>query len=71
MGLRLLKNAVVTIKFQKCAFSTTKLDQLGPLMWPDGFQVNNYTVEAIRKLKTPTNITDLRSFPGPCSVIER
>lgn len=69
--LRLLSNAAVAPEFHKQAFVTTKTDYLGHIIRPAWLKVNNRTVGAIRPLKTPITVPDLRLFSGICNVCRR
>lgn len=71
MVLRLLKDVGVTLKLQKRAFFTNKVDYSGHIIRLGRLGVDSHTAEAICELKTTTTVTDLRSFLGLCNVLKR
>lgn len=67
--LELFKNAGVTLKPEKCFFFQKKIDYLRNVIRLGSLVVGPQATEAIEKLKTSSNLTELRSFPGRCNVL--
>src|SRR6266498_1735909 len=49
---------------EKCTFCTERVSFLGYVMTPQGIEVDNAKVKAIRSWPTPTTVTQVRSFHG-------
>lgn len=71
MALQLLKDAGVTLKLQKWAFFKNGIYYLDYIIWPVRLKVANHTKKAVRELKTPTAVTEVRSFLRFCYVFRR
>ena len=69
--LMLLQDAGVTIKLRKCFFFTDNIDYLGHVIRPGTLEIAPKATEAIKNLKPPKNVTELRSFLGLCNVFRR
>lgn len=55
--LSLIEGAGVTLKLEKCALFTNKIDYFGHFMQSGRLEVTNLTTDGIRDLKTPTTKT--------------
>lgn len=71
MVLRILRDAVVTLKHQERALSINRTDSLGNIIPPGLLKVANHTAEAIRELRTPTTVTGLRALVRLCYIFTR
>ena len=54
----------ITLNLQKCVYKVQKLERLGAVISKDGVQMSEKNIEAITKLKIPTNVSELRSVLG-------
>lgn len=62
--LQRLKNANLTVKEEKCEFQKSEIAFLGHKINKDGIAPMPAKLEAIRDLKEPSNIDELRKFLG-------
>jgi Reverse transcriptase (RNA-dependent DNA polymerase) len=62
--LRLLHEAGVSLKLQKCNFAAPKVPYLGFRVGTDGLELYESKTEAVRKAKPPANKAGLRRFLG-------
>ena len=62
--LEQLQKAGVTLNTDKCEFWRDKLTFLGHIVSKEGISPDPTKTEAIRKMSTPTNVTELRRFMG-------
>lgn len=62
--LKRLQNANLTLNESKCHFRKTAIEYLGHSVSAAGVRPNGDKIEAILKMKTPENISELRSFLG-------
>ena len=62
--LKRLSEAGQTLSKEKCQFSTKRVKFLGQLVDEEGLKPDPEKVAAIRSMKTPKNITELRRFLG-------
>ena len=69
--LRLLHNAGMTIKFNKCFFMHETIEYLGHVIRPSELRVADKTVAAVKQMKLPETKTQVRSFLGMCNVYRR
>lgn len=67
MVLKLLKEADVTLKLNKCALYTNRNDYYGYVIKPGLIEVANHTAEFTYELIAPTAVAELRSFLGLCN----
>ncbi|UYV75110.1 K02A2.6-like [Cordylochernes scorpioides] len=54
----------IKLKKEKCLFLQKEIEYLGHLVTEEGIRPLDHKVQAIQKAKTPTNISELRSFLG-------
>lgn len=57
-----------TIKLKKCKFFSNTINCLGHVIHLGQLMVSQHTIEGIRDLNPPTNITKLRTFLSLCNV---
>ena len=70
--LKRLSRWDITMKLPKCMFSTRTLPFLGFVVHAeDGISVDRSKVEAIVKLKAPTDVTGVKSVLGSCSFLRK
>ena len=62
--LHKLQEASVTLNEEKCEFSKPSVEFLGTLIDSEGVHASPKIVEAILKMKTPQDQTELRRFLG-------
>lgn len=62
-----LDNANLKLKAKKCNFFCKEVQFLGYVVSQDGIKTDPSKVEAIKANKTPTNVTELKSFLGLAS----
>ena len=62
--LEQLQKAGVTLNTDKCEFWRNKLTFLDHIVSKEGILPDPTKTEAIRKMNTPTNVTELRRFMG-------
>ena len=63
-GLLKLQEANLTLNEEKCEFSKPSVEFLGTLIDSEGVYVSPKKVEAVLKMKTPQDQTELRRFLG-------
>lgn len=68
-ALRMLLDAEVTLKLNNCQLFTDKIDYLGHIMRPGRLEAGIHTPDAIRGLKEPTIVTELRWLLGLCKSV--
>ena len=68
--LQQLKEVGLKLKPQKCAFAQSKIDYLGHTLSPQGVQLNNTKVAAVKKFRRPTSSTEV-SFLGMVNFYRR
>ena len=61
-GLLKLQEANLTLNEEKCEFSKPSVEFLGTLIDSEGVHVSPKKVEAVLKMKTPQDQTELRRF---------
>lgn len=71
MVSRLVKDASVALKLQKCASFTQGINHLDHIIRPSRLEVANRSADVIRNRKTPTTVTELQSFLGICNEFRR
>ncbi|WVZ52027.1 LOW QUALITY PROTEIN: hypothetical protein U9M48_003122 [Paspalum notatum var. saurae] len=59
-----LRNARLFANLEKCTFCTDRVGFLGYIVTPQGIEVDETKIDAIRSWPTPTTITQVRSFLG-------
>jgi transposase InsO family protein len=69
--LRLLRNAGISLKLQKCNFFQPRVDYLGHVVTPGKLAVAEKNIDTIRQAKYPQTRTELRSFLGMCNVYRK
>lgn len=69
--LQRIEDSGMTIKPSKCAFGVTELKFLGHIVSGQGIHMDPEKVRAIKELKEPTNVTEIRSFIGAASYYRR
>lgn len=66
--MTLLRDARVTLKLKKRVLFKSSINYPGHVIWPRDFRTASHTFDAIRKLKSPTTVTELKSFFGARNV---
>ncbi|WVZ70335.1 hypothetical protein U9M48_019010 [Paspalum notatum var. saurae] len=59
-----LRDARLFANLEKCTFCTDRVGFLGYIVTPQGIEVDETKIDAIRSWPTPTTITQVRSFLG-------
>ena len=62
--LEKIMNAGLKLNEEKCEFSRSKLEFLGNIISSEGISVSPDKVEAVKKLKIPNNVHELRRVLG-------
>uniref|UniRef100_H3B6Z0 Gypsy retrotransposon integrase-like protein 1 n=1 Tax=Latimeria chalumnae TaxID=7897 RepID=H3B6Z0_LATCH len=62
-----LKNAGAKLSLTKGQWCRKQVNYLGYDVGPDGFRPQQNRIKAIQAIRSPTNITELRSFLGICN----
>ena len=62
--LRRMQIAGVTLNRKKCSFNQSELKFLGHVLSEQGVSVDPDKTSAIQKMKTPTNVSEMRRFLG-------
>ena len=62
--LKRLEEANVTLNPEKCLFAQETVSFLGQLVGKHGIQADPAKVEAVRQMKKPTNVAEIRRFLG-------
>ena len=62
--LEKIMNAGLKLNKEKCEFSRSKLEFLGNIISSEGISVSPDKVEAVKKLKIPNNVHELRRMLG-------
>ena len=62
--LRRLEEHGVTLNLEKCEFAKENVEFLGHVIGKDGIQADPSKVEAIKRMKAPSDVSDLRRFLG-------
>ena len=65
------KKANLTLNEEECEFSKPSVEFLGTLIHSEGLHVSPKKVEAILKMKTPQDQTELRRFLGMVNQLSR
>ena len=69
--LTLLRNAGVTLKLKKCAFSLPRVDYLGHIITPGKLSVATENTKSFTHATFPKNTTELSSFLGARNLYRR
>ena len=67
MVLQVLREHQLYAKLSKCSFYRNKIHYLGHIISEEGITVDPEKIEAIKRWKTPKNVTEVRSFMGLAS----
>ena len=59
------------IKLSKCQFAASEILVLGHIVSREGIAMNPKKLEALKKLKIPKNVKELRSFLGLCNYFRK
>ncbi|XP_031347079.1 uncharacterized protein K02A2.6-like [Photinus pyralis] len=59
-----LSQVNLKIQVNKCSFATTQIQHLGFIVDKEGIHTDPIKMEAIKKVKVPQNVTQLRAFLG-------
>ena len=62
--LNRVRNAGLILNKEKCQFNQTKLEFLGHIIMKNGIEISPNKIDAILKLKTPGNVSELRRILG-------
>ena len=62
--MKSFKEYGLTIKTSKCHFFESSVEYLGKVISKDGIQASEKKIEAIQKVRAPTDCTQLKSFLG-------
>ena len=63
-ALKRIEEAGATVNPQKCEFNKTKITFLGHVIDAEGIRADPEKTEAIRKMRPPTSLSELRRFMG-------
>lgn len=66
--LTLLNDVDVSLLFKKCTFFTKTFDYINYVIQPRHPEFASHSMNAIRGLQRPTNLTERRSFFGMCKI---
>lgn len=66
-----LKNHNVKLNESKCSFGTQTAGFLGFTLTPKGWQINDEKIEAIKHFRTPTTCSEVKSFLGLITFIDK
>jgi len=64
---RIIQENGLKVNLEKCHFFMTEVEVLGHLLTTEGIKPTVAKIEAIKRWKQPTNLTELRSFLGTVS----
>lgn len=71
MDLKLLKEAGVLLRLEKCAFFSNYYYYFGNVIKPGLLEVFHNKADAIREVNVSTKLSELRPFIGQCNVFTR
>ena len=69
--LEKLQASGITLNKDKCQFSQTQIEFLGQVLSPSGVGSDPSKVEAIKMMKEPTNISEVRRFLGMANQLSK
>ena len=69
--LQRLKEVGLKLKPKKCAFAQAKIDYLGHTLSPQGVQLKDAKVAAVKKFPMPTSSTEVRRYLGMVNFYRR
>lgn len=69
--LRVVADAIVSLKLSKCEFIRTTFTYLGHVFEPIWLEIEACASSSLKKSLLPRNWRELRSFIGPCVVYRR
>lgn len=69
--LKLLRNAKLTLKLEKCFFFQTHVDYLGYDISAEGIRPGSLKIKAVKEFPEPKNVHEVRQFIGLASYFRR
>lgn len=69
--LTLLRDARATLKLKKCSSLSETINFLGSIIRSTRLEISSHTTVAVKRLKVPRNVIDLKMVLGICSVFKR
>jgi hypothetical protein len=69
--MHILKEAGLRLNREKCIFGVSQVKFLGHLLTNEGLKPDEGKVEAIQRLKIPTNVTELQRFLGMVNYLSK
>ena len=69
--LKRLSGAGISLKLNKCIFGTTRMKFLGHMIDQEGIHIDDERIVAVKHMKAPENVSELRSLLGSVNYLAR
>ena len=69
--LRRISESGLKLNYEKCEFRKTKIEYFGHVVTPEGILPSQQRIEAIKSMKSPTNVKELRRIVGMINYLGR